>query len=101
MDKYPDTSSTVSGTVVVEEAEEGGIIMYGTLVGLEASKQGGIHIHEGMTCADKDKVGGHYFPGMPSDIWTSTTYKSDANGAARIWVGVPDFPMAGSSLPVA
>jgi len=42
----------------------------------------GIHIHEGMTCDDATKVGGHYFS-VDSDPWGAITYSADKRG--RSW----------------
>merc|ERR1712087_545032 len=38
----------------------------------------GIHIHEGMTCDDADKVGGHYYDaGLSSDPWANVVYTAE------------------------
>merc|ERR1711884_244917 len=75
-----------------------GITMIGTLSGLPASSTAGLHIHAGRTCDDASGVGGHYFQGMSRDPWT-TTYMSDANGAARISLTMSDFTL-NSTHPV-
>merc|ERR1719323_476763 len=66
--------------------------MIGTLSGLPARTTAGFHIHSGYTCDDKDSVGGHYFEGMDTDPWT-TTYTSDAHGAAKILLTMRDFTL--------
>ena len=77
---YPDCAGdrSVTGTVAVQDTESG-IAVFGTLSGLEASATGGIHIHEGVSCATSAGPGGHYYPDMTSDPWTVTTYISDAS----------------------
>jgi len=48
------------------------------------SSQGGIHIHAGTSCADAEKVGGHYWSAsLGEDTWKSTIWKSDAQGEAN------------------
>jgi len=85
MSDYPDYSGsqTIRGTVEVEELSEGlTAIMMVTynLTGLELSTSGGIHIHEGTSCADADFVGGHYYnDSLSVDPWT-TTWTSDSSG---------------------
>ena len=59
------------------------------LQGLEDNCKGcGIHIHEGTSCKDEDKVGGHYWDGTygAPDPWISdfdATYRSDRDGKAQ------------------
>jgi Cu/Zn superoxide dismutase len=98
---YPDYSGSLSvnGTIAVTETDNG-IIMFGTLTGVEASVSGGIHIHEGVSCATTSDPGGHYFPGMSSDPWSSTTYESNADGLAGVNFKVDSFSLAGTN-PVA
>merc|ERR1719510_1536074 len=90
-------SEAVVGLIVTEDAASG-ILMSGTLGGLPASVTAGFHIHSGYTCDDASGVGGHYFDGLPSDPW-STTYLSDASGAAQISQVMSDFSLY-SSYPV-
>jgi hypothetical protein len=56
-------SNPASGTIAVTEMDRssGGIIVFGTLAGLEASVTAGIHIHSGVSCATTDGPGGHYW----------------------------------------
>jgi Cu/Zn superoxide dismutase len=61
----------VRGLVVVEDTDSG-LKITGTLTGVETSAIGGIHIHEGVSCATASDPGGHYYTGMSSDPWTTT-----------------------------
>merc|ERR1719510_166347 len=90
-------SEAVVGLIVTEDAASG-ILMSGTLGGLPASVTAGFHIHSGYTCDDGSGVGGHYFDGLPTDPWT-TTYTSDASGAAQISLPMSNFSLY-SSFPV-
>jgi len=56
----------------------------------------GIHIHEGTTCSDESKVGGHYFDAdkFSTDPWAPKTYKAFGPGMSVGAVGV----QAGKSL---
>jgi Cu/Zn superoxide dismutase len=69
---YSGNYRSVGGLVVVEDTDSG-IKITGTLTGVEASVTGGIHIHEGVSCASSSEPGGHYYPGMSSDPWATTT----------------------------
>lgn len=89
---------TVEGTVAVTDMANG-ITVMGTLGGLETSATGGIHVHSGVTCDDSSLVGGHYWPDMASDPWT-TTYTSDDTGSASVSFFMPSFSLSGDN-PVA
>ena len=89
----------VMGTVVLKDTSDG-IMMTGTLGGLETSTMGGIHIHTGVSCDDANNVGGHYYPGMASDPWTSTMWYSDSMGSSNVKFTVPMFSLTGMN-PVA
>ena len=61
---YPGYSGSLSvlATVAVQNNDDdSGIVIEGTIVGLEASVTGGIHIHSGVSCASASYVGGHYY----------------------------------------
>ena len=101
LDTYPGYtgSYTVTGTVAVT-TNGTGVMLVGTLTGVPASTTAGIHIHTGVSCAASSDPGGHYYPGMTSDPWSSTTYTSDENGVASVSFSVDDFSLGGSN-PVA
>ena len=82
---YPGYAGALSakGTVVVAEDDDGGILMVGSLGGMQASAMGGVHIHDGYSCATAGLVGGHYDEGLASDPW-ATYYRTDASGAAQL-----------------
>eukprot|EP00413_Alexandrium_margalefii_P019761 CAMPEP_0204533988 /NCGR_PEP_ID=MMETSP0661-20131031/12612_1 /ASSEMBLY_ACC=CAM_ASM_000606 /TAXON_ID=109239 /ORGANISM="Alexandrium margalefi, Strain AMGDE01CS-322" /LENGTH=852 /DNA_ID=CAMNT_0051540413 /DNA_START=76 /DNA_END=2634 /DNA_ORIENTATION=- len=84
-------SEVVKGTIVTTKTSTG-ILMTGTMGGLPASATAGFHIHSGYSCSAAAGVGGHYFEGMSSDPWT-TTYSSDASGAASINLAMADFSL--------
>jgi FtsP/CotA-like multicopper oxidase with cupredoxin domain len=44
---------------------------------------GGWHVHTGLTCDDASLVGGHYYPGLSVDPWSTVTYYSE-NGASTV-----------------
>ena len=70
---YPGYSGSLSvlATVAVQNNDDdSGIVIEGTIVGLEASVTGGIHIHSGVSCANETYVGGHYYD---KDYWASAT----------------------------
>jgi len=76
-------SRTAAGTVTVTGNGEGYLSTLSldySLTGLEPSYAGGLHIHTGTTCDDKDYVSGHYYA-TTTDPWT-TTASSDGSGAA-------------------
>ena len=92
---YPGYSGALSvrGTVSIRGNQLGeGIILEGTIVGLEADVTGGIHIHSGVTCANESYVGGHYYDTdwASGDPW-STTYTSDENGVATVYIEMDDY----------
>eukprot|EP00413_Alexandrium_margalefii_P049831 CAMPEP_0204608056 /NCGR_PEP_ID=MMETSP0661-20131031/60081_1 /ASSEMBLY_ACC=CAM_ASM_000606 /TAXON_ID=109239 /ORGANISM="Alexandrium margalefi, Strain AMGDE01CS-322" /LENGTH=882 /DNA_ID=CAMNT_0051619527 /DNA_START=60 /DNA_END=2708 /DNA_ORIENTATION=+ len=91
---YPDATSTAPGGTIAVTKTATGISLVGVLTGLETSATGGIHIHSGFTCSVAADVGGHYFDGMNTDPWT-TTYSSDANGAAYVDLSLADFSLWG------
>ena len=87
---------SVMGTVVVKDTGDGGIVVTGTLAGLEDSAIGGIHVHTGVTCDDAGDVGGHYFPNMSSDPWAgsdSPTWSSDTEGTSIVQFTIPSFSL--------
>lgn len=46
----------------------------------------GIHIHEGKTCDDADRVGGHFFDSsIESDPWASKVYSTRLHSAAGLF----------------
>ena len=90
--RYPGYAGALAviGTVTLGDAGSG-IVLGGTVAGLEASATGGIHVHTGVSCASADVVGGHYFDGMDADPWLTTTYASNAAGVAAVAVTVAGF----------
>ena len=90
LNTYPDYAGplNVSGTITITETDAG-ISILGTVAGLEASTSGGIHVHEGVSCAEVSEVGAHFYPGLAVDPWLDTMWASNANGAASV-----SFPMA-------
>ena len=108
---YPDYSGglSVDGTIAVTEMlrPSGGIYVFGTLTGLEASVTGaGIHIHSGVSCATTDGPAGHFYPQMDVDPWLTTTYDSNGDGVATVAFDVAQFtltdgwPVAGRTVVV-
>ena len=107
---YPSYAgaNAASGTIAVTEIDRssGGIFVFGTLTGLEASVTGGIHIHSGVSCTTTDGPAGHYWPDMDVDPWLVTTYTSDASGVASLELTVDDYtlndgyPVAGRTVVV-
>ena len=101
-------ANAASGTIAVTEIDRssGGIFVFGTLTGLEASVTGGIHIHSGVSCTTTDGPAGHYWPDMNVDPWLVTTYTSDASGVASLELTVDDYtlndgyPVAGRTVVV-
>jgi len=94
---YPGTAgtSTVSGTMIIEDESSGGvsgISLTGTLIGLEQSTDGGIHIHTGTTCSEASAVGGHFYTGS-SDPWTGTLWTSGSAGAAQVSLTMSSFSL--------
>lgn len=56
------------------------------LRGLEKKTEGGIHIHAGYSCADKDLVFGHHWNKNSlgtDDAWTPVKWNSDHRGRAK------------------
>lgn len=90
--KYPgyDGELNVSGTGGALYRGDSVWVWY-DLLGLEANCESsgangcGIHIHEGMTCADAASIGGHYYKtdSINSDPWSPIVYSSDEQGHAR------------------
>lgn len=96
MSGYPDYSGsqTITGSVEVQEQFNGSTTLIVTydLAGLELSTSGGIHIHEGTSCAHADFVGGHYYnDSLSVDPWTSTWSSNstgDGSGSFTIDAGI-------------
>merc|ERR1712086_402074 len=65
-----------------------------SLTGLEPNYAGGLHIHGGTTCEDKDYVAGHYYA-TSADPWTTRVETASAAGASSGNFSV----MAGLSVP--
>lgn len=103
LSSYPGYSGELAanGTVVVADDDQG-IVVYGTLIGLEPNVEGGVHIHTGFSCESADDVGGHYYDSSAwsSDPWLDTTYCSDQDGNAQIKFSVEGFSLSGM-YPVA
>ena len=91
---YPDFagSAAVRGMIAVHSTLSG-TRYEGVLTGLEVGVSGGWHVHSGFSCGSSYGVGGHYFEGLGSDPWVSTSYTADNRGVA--WVDTPmsDFTL--------
>ena len=99
--KETGKSLKVRGTVAVQNnGGSTGIIVTGTLVGLDQNVTGGVHIHSGVSCDSADYVGGHYYDTSTIDPWLTTTYTSDENGVATVNLSMSDFTLTGD-YPVA
>eukprot|EP00939_MAST-03C_sp_MAST-3C-sp1_P001969 g1969.t1 len=85
LDHYPDYTGalSVNGAVVVSDnsVTAGAIDVTFVMSGMETSATGGIHVHNGTSCATTDDPGIHFYS-TGSDPWT-TTYTSDATGMAK------------------
>ena len=94
LEAYPSYAGghPARGTLLATRETDSSVAIEGTLVDLEASASGGLHIHSGFTCADADGVGGHFYDGLPADPWT-TTYSSDAQGAASVHLSINRFTL--------
>jgi hypothetical protein len=87
----------VSGSKIIAAFDEGDTIRKFKYVlrGAESNcvNCGGVHIHSGTTCDDKDLVGGHYWdPAKTEDLWTAagvynTTFKGNAKGSFSLTNG--------------
>jgi hypothetical protein len=42
-------------------------------------RRGGIHVHEGVSCATSELVGGHYFDEGEEDPWAFTEWSTETN----------------------
>jgi hypothetical protein len=73
------------GTVSVEDQPDGSLKIYYDMQGFApGAAQGGLHIHEGLTCASDAEVKGHYWNGDPNaDPWGPGIYKLDADDVAK------------------
>jgi len=82
--QYPDSSLTApTGTVSVSFNQTLLVVAY-DMEKIAPSSQGGLHIHAGTSCADAEKVGGHYWSAtLGEDTWKGITWKSDAQGEAE------------------
>merc|ERR1711865_132968 len=90
-------SRTAAGTVTVTGNGEGYLSTLSldySLTGLEPNYAGGLHIHGGTTCEDKDYVAGHYYA-TSADPWTTRVETASAAGASSGNFSV----MAGLSVP--
>jgi len=84
LSSYPDYPYDVSGYVVVAAEYDGATTMRIScgLSGLEASTTGGIHIHVGTTCDNKDDIGENYYDSTytdGTDPWIEM-WESDSSG---------------------
>ena len=85
----------VSGMVTLSSTPTSGLRVRAVVSGLEPSTSGGWHVHVGFSCASDTAVGGHFFPGLAADPWTTTSmYHTDSNGVAVIDEEIPDFTVA-------
>jgi Cu/Zn superoxide dismutase len=68
-------------------ASESAIAMEYDMQNLESNSKGGMHLHTGTSCAERNAVGGHYYDtSMYTDTviepWTATFWSSDMGGRA-------------------
>jgi len=85
---YIGAYSSAAGTVTVESSGDvpgNTLTLTYALTGLEPSRDQGLHVHTGITCADATYVSGHFFA-TETDPWTSTngavTATTDTSGAS-------------------
>jgi len=113
------TGKNVTGTVVVQNAAvsaaaagsenyASAIDVVATIAGLQANASGGIHVHEGVSCAEASDVGGHYWPSTTfsadpwcsSDVGCATVWVSNERGVAEVRFSVDGFSLTATN-PVA
>ena len=90
-DQYPGYTGAhaVKGVLSVSSVPGvSSVRIHGVLAGLEPSVMGGLHIHEGFSCAAASgdlgsAAGGHFWPGLSTDVWLDVKYATDASGDAR------------------
>jgi hypothetical protein len=82
---YPGIARTMMGTgsfVTMEKnANDGSVIVRQSLHFIRNANQGrngGLHVHTGVSCQDPKTVGGHYFDGA-NDPWLTTKWSSVEN----------------------
>ena len=73
---YPGSNGIPAGGGLFMTDNATGLIISGEITHL-MSETITWHIHTGTSCAVADEVGGHYFPGMANDPWTSVSCRSD------------------------
>jgi hypothetical protein len=87
------TQSSVGGTLLVQDARPGVLLVTGLLVGLEPYRPGSWRIHQGFSCSTA--VGDPYVPGSSTDPWLTVRYQADARGVAQINTSLAHFSLAG------
>ena len=105
--KYPGTESSSIYGVVVAGGTADELVLYGTLYGLQSSKQQpttaanslGVHVHSGTTCSEASAVRGHYYDAS-TDPWTNIHYTSDANGVANFYFQITKAELGVDPLSV-
>jgi len=88
MGRYPGFNGRqrISGDILISVDQTGNLRLTYSLFGLESNVMGGIHIHEGTSCASADAVGGHYWNKKMygnNDPWSPSKYQSDYYGRSR------------------
>jgi len=88
MSSYPGETNELAGVAAIKSNEDGDTKLYqikAGLTGLEASAEGGFHVHKGRSCATRVEVEGHYFvtSGLNEDKWGEIKYTSDGNGTSN------------------
>lgn len=94
--KYPGynvVGSDPVGQVRISEITGGISLTYG-FIGLEPNVTAGWHVHVGTSCNDANNVGGHFYPGMSPDPWTSVKYSSDGYGTSTGKIIMTGFTVA-------
>merc|ERR1712166_255825 len=92
---YIGAYSSAAGTVTVESSGDvpgNTLTLTYALTGLEPSRDQGLHVHTGITCADATYVSGHFFA-TETDPWTSTNgaiVTADTSGASSGNFGIKD-----------
>merc|ERR1711957_85195 len=93
---YIGAYSSAAGKVTVQSSGDvpgNTLKLTYALTGLEPSRDQGLHVHTGITCADATYVSGHFYA-TETDPWTSTngavTATTDTSGASSGNFGIKD-----------
>ena len=101
MSSYPGATNSVKGLLSVATSDAG-VMITGTLAGLEANVEAGWHVHTGYSCDKplKEAVDGdgpaHYGDTQSSggsDPWANVKYMSDSMGVAQVDMDISGFSL--------